>query len=311
MADDLEEEWWLEDKQLDDNAEGLETTNGIKLKKKKDVKKKKKQDDIKSKKTQKIKSKSLTKNENSSINSTKPKLKRKAEDIDFEDDEDKSEKKPVKKKKNIRKRKKISEELLTNKPVPGKAEDFISIIKKTYEGKLSTVEWDELEINDKHFLECNEVIDVSAVQYFEKILPTWRKLIKASDMVTGSPLLLVITSSGARAVELNREIKKFKGKKCQCAKLFAKHFKIQDQQKFLKTKICHIGVGTPQRIQKLIELGCLKLNNLVAIVIDWNWRDIKFKRLVDIPEIKKYLLELFKDSLSAHVQSSACKIGLL
>ena len=54
--------------------------------------------------------------------------------------------------------KKISDELLANKPTPGTAKDFLELIKETYEGKLSTVEWDQLQIDGNLFLK-NPVIE--------------------------------------------------------------------------------------------------------------------------------------------------------
>ena len=48
------------------------------------------------------------------------------------------------------------------------------------------------------------MIDGCPGLYFKKLFPTWRKLLKASHLDPGSPLVLVITNSGARAVELNR-----------------------------------------------------------------------------------------------------------
>jgi superfamily II DNA/RNA helicase len=39
------------------------------------------------------------------------------------------------------------------------------------------------------------------------------------------------------------------------AKLFAKHMKIEEQQAFLEKEVTRVVVGTPNRLEKLVELG--------------------------------------------------------
>lgn len=56
--------------------------------------------------------------------------------------------------------------------------------------------------------------------------------------------------------------------KSKVAKLFAKHFKIEEQIEFLERTPVHIGVGTPNRILALVEQGHLKLDKLELVVVD-------------------------------------------
>lgn len=49
------------------------------------------------------------------------------------------------------------------------------------------------------------------------------------------------------------------GLKCKIAKLFAKHFKVQDQIDLLSKQYFPVAVGTPNRLAKLVELGALSL----------------------------------------------------
>lgn len=87
---------------------------------------------------------------------------------------------------------------------------------------------------------------------------------------------------------------------------------IEEQVKLLQKGVTHIGVGTPGRISALIEKGrtrafllldlevfealfpcdttcsCpegLNLRALRYVVLDWNWRDQKLRRMADIPEV--------------------------
>lgn len=55
------------------------------------------------------------------------------------------------------------------------------------------------------------------------------------------------------------------GLKCKIAKLFAKHFKVQDQIDLLSKQYFPVAVGTPNRLSKLIELGALSLSRVKVI----------------------------------------------
>lgn len=55
---------------------------------------------------------------------------------------------------------------------------------------------------------------------------------------------------------------------CKVAKLFAKHFKVEEQQKELSSRPVNIATGTPNRMAKLAETGHLKLNRLKLLLID-------------------------------------------
>jgi protein CMS1 len=52
-----------------------------------------------------------------------------------------------------------------------------------------------------------------------------------------------------------REVRKFQTKDATVAKLFAKHIKLQDSIKFLKSTRTGIAVGTPQRLRALMDDG--------------------------------------------------------
>lgn len=192
----------------------------------------------------------------------------------------------------------------------GSPEDFVQIIQKHFDGKLSAVENDELQVDtDIDFFPSSES-DHTPTSYFRSILPKWSKLLKM-EVKPGHPLVLVISSSAIRAVELNRELQDFKTDKCKCVKLFAKHFKLEDQQKYLGKTPCHLGIGTPNRILALLKLNALHLDDIKAVVLDYNWRDVKAKKIIDIPDIKKDLLNLMKEYLLPHIHNTKCKIAIL
>ncbi len=55
---------------------------------------------------------------------------------------------------------------------------------------------------------------------------------------------------------------------CRVAKLFAKHFKVEEQQRLLEASVVGIASGTPNRLSKLADLDALKLDRLRLLVLD-------------------------------------------
>ncbi|XP_062577120.1 protein CMSS1-like [Saccostrea cucullata] len=217
------------------------------------------------------------------------------------------------KKKQKRKRKKITTELKEKgKSSRASPTDVIDLLSKHFEGKLSPVELDEIKLDPDSDFYVSSESDHTPSSYLRTILPKWKKLVKSSgDLKPGSPLVLIITSSAIRAVQLNRDITDFKTEECKCAKLFAKHFKIEEQQKYLSKNVCHIGLGTPNRICSLIKNGSLHLDSVKSVVLDWNWRDKKFKRMADIIDLRIDLMVLLQTFIIPHIHANKCKIGIL
>lgn len=52
------------------------------------------------------------------------------------------------------------------------------------------------------------------------------------------------------------------------AKLFAKHFKVGEQQEGLSKAPVAIAVGTPNRLGKLADLGALRLDRVKYLLVD-------------------------------------------
>lgn len=57
--------------------------------------------------------------------------------------------------------------------------------------------------------------------------------------------------------------------------------------------------------------GHLHLTRTSAVVLDWNWRNVKLKALMDIPELRQDLLELFRGHIFPHVRNNACRLHLM
>nr|XP_011413518.2 uncharacterized protein C3orf26 homolog [Crassostrea gigas] len=273
MADDLDDEWWETDNRGKEEVSEQGSTDD-------------------------------EGQENEEEGQKQKKIKR---PLDSNEDQDDG---PKKKKKH--RRKKITSELKeTGDNSRATSTDVVNVISKYFDGKLSAVEWDELKLDPNSDFYASSEGDHTPSSYLRTILPKWKKLVQTSQLKPGSPLVLIITSSAIRAVHLNRSITDFKTEDCKCAKLFAKHFKIEEQKKYLSKNVCHIGLGTPNRICSLLKSGSLHLDSVKSIVLDWNWRDKKFKRMTDIVDTRKDLMLLLQTSLIPHIHASKCKIGIL
>ncbi|KAK0053374.1 protein CMSS1 [Biomphalaria pfeifferi] len=212
-----------------------------------------------------------------------------------------------------RQRKKITDESDETLSKPGTAEDVKIMLTKALKDRLGAEAFYDIlpDTENDYYPDNCDLLEPD--KYLSSVLTTWRSAVKKSIFMktTGSPCLLIVASSAIRAVELNRQIKGFLDGKCKVAKLFAKHMKVEEQKKFLSKTNCQVGIGTPGRILMLIKQGALQLESLIAVVLDWNWRDSKMKRMADIPEVRQDLVSLLKDYVLETVRGSSCKLALL
>ncbi|GFR87391.1 protein CMSS1 [Elysia marginata] len=283
MADDLGDEWWVsDDNKTQSSAEELVT--------------------------------SQKKTDGELVSISKKPSKRKAEAADATKKEKHAKKKKQSKsgQDQRKERKRITEESEENLSKPGSAEDVRTMMSKVLKDRLGKEALEDCLPAEDDFYPDN-VASLVPSKYLNNVLTNWRAILKKSLFMkkTGSPCILIVTSSAIRAVELNRLIKDFLDGKCKVAKLFAKHMKVEEQKKFLTKTNCQVGIGTPGRLLLLIKQGVLQLESLVAVVLDWNWRDSKLKRLPDIPEVRQDLVLLLKDFLIETVRGSPCKLALL
>ncbi|KAF9439355.1 hypothetical protein BGZ76_000016 [Entomortierella beljakovae] len=123
----------------------------------------------------------------------------------------------------------------------------------------------------------------------EKKDPKKKPLETSTDLSKGSPVVLIVSSSGIRAVDVVRALPLF-AEAAKVGKLFAKHLKVSEQAYFLANTCTHICVGTPNRIEKLVADGSLNLDRLELVLIDCH-RDAKKRTILDIQEIR---VDLFK-----------------
>ncbi|XP_066542116.1 protein CMSS1 [Hoplias malabaricus] len=212
-----------------------------------------------------------------------------------------------KKPKKRRKKKTIMGVLASSKPLPGTTSDLKSLLQSHYGATRSVIEQEELSLPESSFLMSNDLTH-SLSSYLKEVCPKWAKVQKQHKKIS-SVILLILCSSALRTIELIKQLTTFKGE-AKVVKLFAKHIKIEDQIKLLKKGAIHIGVGTPGRVAALIDKEGMNLQALQYLVLDWNYRDQKHRRMVDILEVKRDFLKLLESEIIKKCQGGSVKIGL-
>ncbi|KAJ1437754.1 U3-containing 90S pre-ribosomal complex subunit-domain containing protein [Ochromonadaceae sp. CCMP2298] len=142
-------------------------------------------------------------------------------------------------------------------------------------------------------------------------MPNYKQLLLNSSVANkedfGCPQLLILCSSAIRATQIIKSISA-RLIKCRVAKLFAKHFKIEEQMESLSKEYHPIAVGTPNRISKLIELGALSLRRTLLILIDVT-PDAKQFTILTLNEVKVDFFRLLYQHI--HPITSRAKIALI
>lgn len=292
MADDLGDEWWTQG----DNSGPSEVEE--------DTQPSTEEQQIKPT-SNKRKSEKLIQ-ENTKIKKRKETVQKECF-ITQETTEEKGDKETSTKKKRRKKKKTITDVLSSSKPVPGSPADIKTLLSSHYSQTRSVIEQEDLTLPDSCFLSSNDLTH-SLSSYLKEVCPKWAKLQKQHTQ-TGSIMLLIVCGSALRTIDLIKQLVAFKGQ-AKVLKLFARHIKLDDHIKFLAKGVTHIGVGTPGRVAALLEKEGLKVQGLRYLILDWNFRDQKQRRMVDVPEVKKDLLKMMDLGVVQSCREGAVKIGL-
>ncbi|KAG0052679.1 cms1 ribosomal small subunit [Gryganskiella cystojenkinii] len=138
--------------------------------------------------------------------------------------------------------------------------------------------------------------------------PKKKPLEVVKGLPKGAPVVLILSSSGVRSVEVIRALPLF-SEAAKVGKLFAKHLKVPEQVYFLEKTVSHICVGTPGRVDKLIAEGALNLERLELILLDCH-RDAKKRTLLDIQEIRVELFKMFEqEDLAEKIKSGQAQVA--
>uniref|UniRef100_A0A672KW10 Cms1 ribosomal small subunit homolog n=1 Tax=Sinocyclocheilus grahami TaxID=75366 RepID=A0A672KW10_SINGR len=209
-----------------------------------------------------------------------------------------------KNKKRRKKKKTITDVLTSSEPVPGSPADLLSLLKSHHSQTRSLILFVFFSLSESCFLNLL-VISFDFYYFFFAIFilvcPTWAKIQKQYTQ-TRSVVLLIVCGSARRTIDLIKQAK--------VLKLFAKHIKVDEQIKSLSKGVTQIAVGTPGRMCAIRERFGLTAQALRYLVLDWNYRDQKHRRMVDIPEVKGDLLKMMDHGLIQSCREGTVKIGL-
>ena len=149
------------------------------------------------------------------------------------------------------------------------------------------------------------------VAHIAAALPGHKKLLQSKDGDEhGAPTVLVVCASAHRAADVINSMSQLL--KAKVAKLFAKHFKLEEQVEVLGKQAFKVAVGTPNRLLKLVEYGALTLGKARVVLIDehvdekhftvWSMPGVKddFYRFLDTcvaPELAHLTLSLVAGTL--------------
>ncbi|TVY48120.1 Protein CMS1 [Lachnellula occidentalis] len=171
--------------------------------------------------------------------------------------------------------------------------DYVAQRTRRYESDLSSIELEDKyipakAIKDTTVWDKERNLD-NLPGFLEKFAGNTTKLWSASKK-NGSPHTIIVTAAGLRAAEIARVVRNLQTKDATVAKLFAKHIKLQDSIKFLKTTRTGIAVGTPTRLKDLMDDGALAVDRLERIVIDASHIDLKKRGILEMKDTQVPLI---------------------
>ncbi len=139
--------------------------------------------------------------------------------------------------------------------------------------------------------------------------PQWRReLASAAGRGPGQPSLLIVSPAAMGAVSAIKACPQL-NYDCKMAKLFAKHFKLEEQVEALAAAPVAAAAGTPHRLARLFEAGALSSAKLRWVVLDARL-DAKGRSIADSPEVVGDWWALWEGWLKKGVVSKQAKVVL-
>ncbi|KAI9508489.1 U3-containing 90S pre-ribosomal complex subunit-domain containing protein [Russula earlei] len=185
-------------------------------------------------------------------------------------------------------------------PVASRSPTVISEYLSTMQGRTFS-KMSALELRDRHIPESS-ILDTTAwtasrnldtlVDFITQAVPSLHTRLLQRTKSCGAPTLIFLTGAALRVADVTRVLKNktLQGEKgAGIAKLFAKHFKLEEHINYLKkTK------------------DALSVSALTHIIFDVSYHDPKSRCLLDIPETRD---DVFKMVLGAPLVLERLKAG--
>lgn len=172
--------------------------------------------------------------------------------------------------------------------------------------KPSELEREDFAIGDRNLnlIALTGSLDRSLAQGF----PHWKKEMTRINS-QGSPLWLILCSSADRCVAIIKELRVFRNS-ARFGKLFSRHMKVNEQVSMLQSSVVHIAIGTPARVLKLSELGCLKLDKLKVVFYDAKV-DMKMRNIFSMKDIQKDLWGFYDNHLKDLLAKDQIQVSII
>ncbi|WWC88062.1 uncharacterized protein L201_002965 [Kwoniella dendrophila CBS 6074] len=215
-----------------------------------------------------------------------------------------------------------SETIPTHLPKSDLSSILLKSIKESYPSS-SSVELDDIQIPESNLLDPpnytpipnppstvsnteNKKSDMEQFKPLQKRIQDLSENLSKKKLNVGQPQIIILALSGLRCADLVRGVRDVKGDG-EVAKLFAKHFKLADQVKYLHQKKVSIAVGTPARVGKLLTEDAIKITSETVLLLDISHQDSKTRTILNLPEVRD---ELWKSVFSGKSRETLLKGGV-
>ena len=141
--------------------------------------------------------------------------------------------------------------------------------------RLSALEQEDSMPSVDRFHRSASEMSSNAAEVVKASLEDWQTKLKKAVAFGGkkSPKVLIVSGNSNRACSIIQQLTGL-GLKVPIAKLFSRHMKLKQQKEMLASRGFACGVGTPNRVLKLLDLEYLKLKRTELVILDLS-RDLK------------------------------------
>lgn len=231
-----------------------------------------------------------------------------------EESNDQVEEENIEIKEEKKKKKKEKSKSIQRRPV-GTYSDLIHTFRVFYKKSKSEYELDELLSKFTPNLGASPPSNPTMTfdQYLDELVSA-KQWSKGNDLPS-APVLMIIAQSALRCIELGKILKNSSSSKFFTFHyLFAKHKKLSEQIEYLQQgkSSFNIVIGTPKRLDDILQSKSMNLKRLKFVVIDWNYENLKQQRLIDLNQLKSELCLLLceKKLLSKRFSKEKTRIAV-
>ncbi|RYO79981.1 hypothetical protein DL762_007884 [Monosporascus cannonballus] len=165
---------------------------------------------------------------------------------------------------------------------------------------LSPVELSDLYISPNSILDTTSYRETRILENLPQFLEAFSdhpERLREAPKKNGSPHTIIVTGAGLRAADLVRSVRKYQKKGNAIAKLFAKHIKIEESVQFLQSHRTGMAVGTPKRLNDLVENVTPRSSSTAELVA---------MKHTGIPLVQFLLANILPSSLAADASPPNC-----